>query len=370
MKGNNVLGLIYADAHSVCIDQLTALRTMGSVPFGGRYRLIDFPLSNMVNCGIRKVGVITKSNYQSLMDHIGNGKPWDLSRKNEGLFILPPFTNGNGIYTCRIDALANIMPFIKKSKEEYVVLSDCNFICNIDIGRIVDKHIASGADITFAYKEGRIPALEDIMVFDVDSEGFISDVTVPVNPDGEGRYSINIIVMRKSLLERLVNEAVTRGYTSFEKDIIRQNVHSLKMNGCLIDGFCPAVDSLKSYFDANMALLKEDNLKQLFHNGDPVYTKTADDMPAVYGIGASVNNSLIADGCRIEGTVENSVIFRGVHIEKGAVVRNSIIMHSSFIGADSKLDWVIMDKYGVVRPRNSLSGAETYPVYIGKSIII
>ena len=142
------------------------------------------------------------------------------------------------------------------------------------------------------------------------------------------------------------------------------------MCGYRIDGFCAAVDSLKSYFDANLSLLEESNLKQLFRSDDPVYTKTADDMPAVYGIGASVKNSLIADGCKIEGTVENSVIFRGVHIEKGAVVKNSIIMHSSFIGADSTLNCVIMDKYGVVRPRNSLSGAATYPVYIGKSIII
>lgn len=370
MKGNNVLGLIYADAHSERIDRLTALRTMGSVPFGGRYRFIDFPLSNMVNCGIRKVGVITKSNYQSLMDHIGNGKPWDLSRKNNGLFMLPPFTSGNGMYTCRIDALANNMSFIKKSSEEYVVLSDCNFICNIDIGKIVDSHIASNSDITFAYREGKIPVLDDIMVFDIDSDAVISDVTVPANPEGEGKYSINIIVMRKSLLERLVNEAVTRGYTSFEKDIIRQNIGSLKMTGYRIDGFCAAVDSLKSYFDANLSLLEEANLKQLFRSGDPVYTKTADDMPAVYGLEASVKNSLIADGCKIEGTVENSIIFRGVHIDKGAVVKNSIIMHSAFIGADSNLNWVIMDKYGVVRPRNSLSGAETYPVYIGKSIII
>lgn len=370
MNGNNVLGLIYADAHSVCIDQITALRTMGSVPFGGRYRLIDFPLSNMVNCGIRKVGVITKSNYQSLMDHIGNGKPWDLSRKNEGLFILPPFTNGTGVYTCRIDALANIMPFIKKSKEEFVVLSDCNFICNVDIGRIVDRHIASNSDITFAYKKGKLPVLEDLMVFGMDENGVINDITVPLSYDGEGCYGINLVVMRKSLLERLVNEAVTRGYTSFERDIVRSSVHSLKMTGYDIGEYCFTVDSLKSYFDANMALLKEDNLRAVFRRDNPVYTKTADDMPAVYGIGSSVHNSLIADGCKIEGTVENSVIFRGVHIAKGAVVKNSIIMHSAYIGEDSSLDCVIMDKYGVVRPRNSLSGAQTYPIYIGKNIII
>lgn len=158
MRNNNVLGLLFSNMHDEALRELTGIRALGSVPFGGRYRLIDFPLSNMVNAGISKVGVITKSNYQSLMDHIGSGKSWDLSRKNEGLYFLPPFGNTDELYNGRVASLSGIMPFLRNSKEEYVVLSDCHVVGNIDYDRLVEEHIASGADVTIAYKKGAPPA--------------------------------------------------------------------------------------------------------------------------------------------------------------------------------------------------------------------
>lgn len=371
MRANNVLGILFTDAYNDCISDLTALRTMGSVPFGGRYRFIDFPLSNMVNCGISKVGVITKSNYRSLMDHLGTGKPWDLSRKNEGLFMLPPFNQGNGSYSGRIEALKNIMDFIHMSKEEYVILCDTNIVCNMDFGKLLEYHTEKNADITLCYKNGRYPMLRNIMHLDVLENGRIAKVSVPpVAEEGEGNYGVNFIVMSKSLLERIINQAIAESYTTFEKDVIMKNVDKLKILGYKIDTYCSVIDSVQSYFDTNMDLLDPANRDVVFDSTNPVYTKIHDDMPAIYGIGSNAKNSFVADGCKIEGEVENSILFRGVQVAKGAIVKNSIIMQSCYIGEDACLNCVIMDKHGVIRPRKSISGDTTYPIYIGKNITI
>ena len=176
MRGNNIMGIIFSNLHEDLISEITDRRTMGAVPFGGKYRLIDFPLSNMVNSGINKIGVLTKSNYQSLIDHLGTGKAWDLSRKRDGLFILPPFTNTSE-YSNRMTTLNSIMPFLKNSTEEYVVISDCDTVCNIDYQKVCNKHLENGADITLVYKHGQIPAkLHDPTVFSLDSRGRIIDV--------------------------------------------------------------------------------------------------------------------------------------------------------------------------------------------------
>lgn len=371
MRANNVLGILYTDAYCDCISDLTALRTMGSVPFGGRYRFVDFPLSNMVNCGISKVGIITKSNYRSLMDHLGTGKPWDLSRKNEGLFLLPPFNQGNGSYSGRIEALKNIMDFIHMSKEEYVILCDTNIVCNMDFGSLLEYHTEKNADITICYKNGKYPQLSNVMHIEANENGRITKVSVPPTAiEGEGDFGINFIVMNKSLLERIINQATAENYTTFEKDVIMKNVDKLNIFGYKIDNYCAVIDSVQSYFDTNMDLLDPNNREDVFDRANPVYTKVNDDMPSIYGIGSSTQNSFIADGCKIEGEVENSILFRGVQVAKGAIVKNSIIMQSCYIGEDACLNCVIMDKYGVIRPRKSISGDTTYPIYIGKNITI
>lgn len=372
MRANNVLGILFTDAYSDCISDLTALRTMGSVPFGGRYRFIDFPLSNMVNCGISKVGIITKSNYRSLMDHLGTGKPWDLSRKNEGLFLLPPFNFGSsGSYSGRIEALKNIMDFIHMSKEEYVILCDTNIICNMDFGKLLEFHLENDADITICCKEGKYPMLSNIMRLDLAENARVTKVTVPPTAEeGEGLFGVNFIVMNKSLLERMINQSIAENYTTFEKDLIMKNVDKLKILGYKIDTYCSVIDSIQTYFDTSVALLSPVNREAIFDRGNPVYTKVNDDMPSIYGIGSNARNSFLADGCKIEGEVENSILFRGVQVAKGAVVRNSILMQSCYIGEDANLNCVIMDKYGVIRPRKAISGDPSYPIYIGKNITI
>lgn len=371
MRANNVLGILFTDAYNDCISDLTALRTMGSVPFGARYRFVDFPLSNMVNCGISKVGVITKSNYRSLMDHLGTGKPWDLSRKNEGLFILPPFNFGKGAYSSRMEALVNTMDFIHMSKEEYVILCDTNIICNMDFGKLIEYHIKKNADITICYKNGKYPMLRNTMHLTVNEDKRIVDMTIPPQAtEGSGLYGVNYIVMKKSLLESAVKKATAGEYDIYEKEVFLKNLDKLNIFGYEITSYCSVIDSMQKFYDTNMALLSSENMKAVFDRANPVYTKVNDDMPSIYGIGSNVKNSVLADGCKIEGEVENSILFRGVQVAKGAIVKNSIIMQSCYIGEDAILNCVIMDKYGVIRPRKSISGDTTYPIYIGKNITI
>ena len=372
MRANNVLGIIYSNAYDYALSELTSLRAMSSVPFCSRYRFIDFPLSNYVNAGISKVGIITKSNYQSLMDHIGNGKAWDLSRKREGLFILPPFYESHSTENRgRLNGLIGIKGFLQNSKEEYVLFSDCNVICNYDMRKIMNFHSKTNADVTIVYKHGNVPKdIHNIMVLDRDDSGKVSSISLANENDDIADFSTNIILMRKSLLERLINEAASQNMTSFTRDILLRNQNKLNIYALECDGFVETIDSLQSYYNVSMKLLDPENMKLLFSKKRPVYTKDRDDMPAIYGIGSNVKNSLIADGCVIEGEVENSIIFRGARIAKGAVVKNSIIMQDAFISENVKLDSIIADKNVVIKPNNILSGAPTYPVFIGKGITI
>ncbi len=371
MTGKNIVGIVFSNAYDECISELTGIRTMGSVPFACRYRLIDFTLSNMVNAGIEKVGVLTKSNYQSLMDHVGTGKPWDLSRKNDGLFILPPFsTNEAGGNADKLASLKGIMGFISRSDEEYVLLSDCNVALSLDIDALTDYHTAKNADITIVYKNGKKPSLTDTIVLDLNADGKAEKISISPVTDENVNFSLNVIFMKKALLERLINDAISLNYKDFEADIIQGNVNKLNVYGYEATGYSAVIESMESYFKANMELLDMANCDDLFNADRPVYTKVRDDMPVIYGLGSDVKNSLIADGCIIEGTVENSILFRGVRVEKGAVVKNSIIMQDGFIAQNASLNCIVADKSVVITPNKTLSGAESYPVYIGKEIVI
>lgn len=370
MIGSNVLGIIYSNVYDEQLSDLTSMRTMGSVPFAGRYRLIDFVLSNMVNCGISKVGISTKSNYQSLMDHLGSGKPWDLSRKLEGMTLLPPFNllGSGGMYKSRIEALESMMNYISRSNKEYVMLADCNVVCNLDYGDIIEKHIESGADITIAYKRGIKPSINDTMIFDLDGDR-ITSMTMGESVGEAVNYSLNIIVIKKALLETLINAANSMGQVSFERDIIGSNLNSLYIRGHKVDEFAKTIDSRQSYYDISMSLVAGE-YRQLFQFGRPIYTKVRDDMPAIYGLSANAKDSLIADGCVIKGTVENSILFRGVYVAEGAVIKNSIVMQDSYVSQGAHINCAILDKEVVIKPNKELSGASTYPIYIGKNITI
>lgn len=370
MAAKNVLGIIFSNAHDEALSELTAMRTMGSVPFAGRYRLIDFPLSNMVNAGIPQVGIITKSNYRSLMDHVGNGKPWDLSRKRGGLTLLPPFnTPETGMFKGKADALYGSISYISASDMDYVVLCDTNVICNIDYEDMIKEHIAKNADISIAYANGIPPRIASATEFIFGEDGRITEDKFIDCYSSEVNYSLKIMVIGRVLLERLLHEAHSSRIDDFENIIIK-NLDNLGVYGYKVEGFIRTLASLQDYYDVSLELLGADVRKSVFNPENPIYTKVRDQAPAVYGMTANVSNSLIADGCKIDGEVENCILFRGVTVAKGAKVKNSIIMQDTYIGENSEIESVIADKKVTVKPNKKLCGASNYPVYIGKGIVI
>lgn len=371
MRANEVLGIVFSNAHDKVLNELCEIRTMGSVPFGGRYRLIDFTLSNMVNSGVSNVGVVTKEHYQSLMDHVGTGRAWDLSRKNGGMVLLPPFNTATaGKNENKIQSLIGISGFIASSAADYVLMTDCNVVANFDYSDMLDFHKEHDADITFAYTTGKKPSLTDLLTFDVDGDGKLSNLELAPDNDGDVNYSLGTVLIKKELLEKLTDEVAGKNKDVFERDVILENAENLKMYGYKVEGFTGVIDSLVSYYNISMSLLDRNNCKALFKSQSPIYTKVRDDMPTIYGLESQVKNSLVADGCILDGEVENCILFRGVKIGKGAKVSNSIIMQGTVIEDNVTLDYVITDKNVTVSSGKSLSGVNSFPVCIGKGIVI
>ena len=365
----NVLGLVFANMHDTTLGDMTKNRTMGSVMFGGRYRLIDFPLSNMVNSGISEVGVITKSNYQSLLDHLGSAREWDLARKKGGLYILPPFGNVEStLYRGRIEALYGAMSFIKHSRAKYVILSDCDVVTNIDYKPIVAAHIESGADITAVAHTG-VYSSDDIKtstVFNVVADKNVTSVLINPDISGTCTTSLNVFVMSMDFLIETVNDAMARGNVSFERNILQEKCRELKIKIYEYDNYFSKLNSPESYFKSNMALLEPENARKLFVPKRSIYTKVSDNAPVKYDLDSKVSNSLIADGCIIEGEVENSVLFRGVKVGKGAKVKNCILMQGTVVGDNAELSYLITDKNVSICENHILTSSPQYPMYVGK----
>lgn len=376
MRANNVLGIIHSQAYDATIRELTAKRTIASVPVAARYRLIDFPLSNMVNAGVTQVGIFTTNNYQSLMDHLGSGKPWDLARKNGGLFLLPPYSDSevgtSATTTSRLVSLVNNLHFLERAPQEYVVMTDANAVYNIDFSDLFDKHEESGADITICYKHGVMPNLVRNLTFKVEADGTLSDLALAINGGNgkEATYSFNIYVMKKTLLIGLLQSAASHNAEYFTKDVLLANASELKFNGYEVTGFAAIVDSMQSYYNVSMALLEKENRKSLFDPDRVIATKVADNVPATYGAEGVVKNSLIADGCVIDGDVEDSILFRGVIVEKGATVKNCILMQGTVVHAGAQLNSVITDKNVNTNMNRTLISDPSYPIYIPKNMIV
>ncbi len=383
----SVVGLIFSNIHDKNIPELTKSRTMASIPFGGRYRLIDFPLSNMVNSGITNIGVIAHSNYRSLMEHIATGKDWDLARRSGGIKLLPPYVTAfanstNSLYTTRLEALIGVNEFISGCSEDYVVLSDCDCVCNFDIKSMVDYHLSTGADATFAVKRqfasksirgSSTVGPKNHLIIESDETGRITDVAEYSNNAVSGYCDLymNICVMRRRYLEELLYDASAHGYKSFYRDVIGRNMMKDDYRIYSYTGYFTSIDTLSSYYFCNMDLLSSTFRKQLFKvENRPIYTNVQNSPPTVYKSTANVKNSLIADGCIIEGNVENSILFRGVKIGKGTSVSNCILMQDTLTGENVDLRYVICDKKAVIRDGRLLCGYERMPLFINKEAIV
>lgn len=368
MRTNDIFGIVFANVHDDLINELTAVRNMASIPFGSRYRLIDFSISNLVNAGISRVAVMTQTNYRSLMDHLGNGKAWDLDRKTNGLYILPPFNvAGAGYSVGHIDSLNGSIDFIKNSPMEYAVLCDADVVSNIDLKKVFKAHKESGADITFCYKHGALPqSHRDIMSFNFDKDNYITDILIENDAGAEADFCLDIIIISKDLLVQLATDAYARGGTSLSRDVFQRCTGKYKMFGYEIKNYAAVMDSPQSFVKANHDLLDFDVRCDLFNPERPVYTKPHDSMPTRYGPDSKVENSLVADGCIIEGEVRNSILFRNVHIKKGTVIENCILMQDTVVEENAHVKHVTTDKDVTITSDRKLCGSPDFNLFIRK----
>ena len=365
----SVMGLIFASMHDSSIIDLTKLRTMGSVPFGGRYRLIDFPLSNMVNSDIDDVGVITKSNYGSLLDHLGSGREWDLSRKNGGLHLLPPFSHvGTGIYRGRLEALAGVWEYVEHSPAEYVVLSDCDIVTTIDYRPMIRAHIESGADITCVCTESG-QFVENATYFTVNEAGRITETRCAPHK-ASGCRSLEIYLLSRDLLISLVDECAAQDKYSFRSDVLCAMGDKLDLRAFLWDGFAAQLRTVREYYERSMQLLDPAIRAELFCAERPILAKEDDEAASYIAPDSRCVNSLIADGCQIEGSVEGSILFPGVKVGKGSTVKNCILFKNTVVEEGVTLGCVIADKDVRIRRGGTLIGHESYPLAVSKGSIV
>lgn len=373
-------GIIFANLNDQNIPELTAVRTQASVPFGGRYRLIDFVLSCMVNAGLTDVNIITHYNYQSLVDHLGSGKDWDLARRTGGLRLLTPYiasfsTRGASRYDTRLDALYSITDALIKTKDELLVIADSDAIFNIDLSDMIAKHKESGADLTFAVKRMNLTGNESekYNLYDSDEDGNLTEVAAhPQNVEGERDVSMNLWIANRTFLLSAIQDAAAHGYDSLTKGVVARYMGRAKMKVYPYDGFYACVHNLEDYFACSMKLITDKTMwDSLFGvKNQPIITKVRNSPSTQYVEGSNVKTSMIADGCVIEGTVENCILFRGVRVGKGCVLKNCILFQDTMVGDGSDLSCVITDKNVVIRNGVTLSGHPSKPYYIDKNKMI
>lgn len=374
----NTLGIIIGFDSNNDLRELSEHRPVASVPFGGRYRVIDFMLSNLVNSGCYQVGVLMRDKYQSLMDHLGSGKDWDLSRKRGGLMLCPPnafapksspLVTEN--YHTSLEALGSVSDMLQKSKCEHVVVCGADIIANIPLDEAMREHKKSGADVTIVCTKNTDGGPFD-MFLNLSPRHEVNDIRNGDNAGGKCKYkSLGIYIMKRKYLLDLLSDCVTHNLHSFERDAM-QHVFNRgdSIQAYVFDKYVAKIEDVKSYFSASMDMLDKDIRDQVFLKSRPILTKIHDSAPTYYGEDAVVSDSLIADGSRIEGTVENSIIFRGCNIAKGAVVKDSIIMQSGIISEGVELSYVVTDKGVTVRENRKMMGHATYPVAIAKNTIV
>ncbi len=375
MALKNVMGIIYTGERDSFLRELTLVRAIAAMPVAGRYRVIDFLVSGLVNSGVKNVGVIMQKNYHSLMDHLGSGKEWDLHGKNDGLYILPPFlTRENvGVYNGSIDALHSNFGYLRRSRQEYVLLCNSLMVFNPDFNGMFDAYQRSGADVTILYsRDPNLRRPEYGIYLDMNDEGIITDLEIdPTRPRYENTC-MEVYLLRKSLLMDLVDRGAAHGYHDLTRDVFQRLIRDagMRVAGYEYKDVCYRMDSVQSYFKFNLDVIDPKVRHALFREDNPVYTKVRDELPARYLENAKVIHSIVADGCIVDGTVENSVLFRGVKIAKDAKIKNCVIMQDSIIEEGVELENCILDKQAVIKRNGKLIGPNGYPIVISKDMSI
>lgn len=364
-----VVNLIHEPDH---LEELTFHRCVASVPFAGRYRLIDFTLSNMVNSGVEDVAIFTHHKYRSLMDHLGSGKEWDLDRKRGGLFLLPSVLDVPiGLSKGDLFQFYAHRDYFHRGREPYVLISRSHIACNINYKDVLRRHEETGADITCVYAEQ--PEEQDDSIYrklTVSPEGKVTAIQDRTGKLAGSKVSLEMYLMSKQLLLDMVETCLAQGDDHLVRDGIMKNLHNLNVYGYKHAGYTGIINTIQSYYRHNMALLNPEVLRALFFEPAPIYTKVKDEPPAKYKDCSDVRNSLVANGCVIEGKVENSIVSRGVKIRPGATVRNCILFQNCEIGENAVLENAILDKDVYIDRGRILTGAGTAPFIAAKKKVI
>ena len=363
----NVMGIIFANDANM--GDLSHQRTMGSIPFGGRYRQVDFHLSNMAAAGIRHVGIVSRQNYQSLINHIGSGEEWGLELEEGGLEFLTPFAmSSSHSYRGKLEGLYHAMDIFNFGPDdEYVVLADSAILCNLDLNSVLSAHIESGKDITVVTKDGIANSKKqlDLAVL-LNESGEISDLTVDYAAPANYLASMDLFVLSKSLLRKLVQECIARNLYNMDRDLVLGSWQEGKiaLNVYQFPGLAMFNESVEEYFRNSLALLDSRTRHDLFYYNHPVYTKVRDRVPSYYGEEASIDNCLVADGCMLEGAAQDSILFRQVTVKPGTKIENCLIMNDTVVGENCELKYVILDKDVSVQAGTRLIGTPTKPIII------
>ncbi len=361
----NMIGLITAN-YPNSFGALAEHRSVVTLPFGGRYRLIDFALSNMVNSGITTVGLITPYLFRSIIDHVAAGKAWNLNRKTGGLYIMPGHIAGMKRPESKFvmkDILQN-RTYIDRAKEDMILLMSGNKIYNYNFAEIAKEHQSSGRQITMFYQKDRKCSFELCNYLHIDNKGKVTKIT---NDDSD---TLNLFCDCM-----IINRSLMQDFLSWYElcpeldvvDIIRANIGRFSVYAHEMTGYVGHVENIADYISCNMDMLKAEVRAELFDSEDRIYTKAQDYAPTRYSATANVSNSIIPTGCQIEGTVENSIIFRGVKVAPGAVIKNSVLMQNCVIEKDVVLDHIICDKSVTVTEGRKMFGGPEEPYIIPKS---
>ena len=365
---NGLHGIIFSYEKRNDLRELAEIRSAASIPFGGRYRVVDFALSNLVNAGVTDVGVVLHGRYQSMLDHLGSGKVWDLSRKRGGLKILPPFNYqkdwGVMPFRGKIEALAGVRSYLDEIRQDYVALMDGDLVVNLPLSDIYEQHIASGADITVVCGNDSF-ATEDGTYFEKDENGRITEVLYNMNRP-RGYRGLEVYIIATDLLKKLVDECYAKDLFSWRRDVLRARKDELKIQSYIWKGFAAQIRSVREYYDRTMQLLDPAIREDLFAPERPIRAKGADKTSTYVGPDGACLNSLVAEGCRIEGVVENSILFPGVVVEKGAVVRNCVLFKETAVRENARISHVITDKDVEILADRTLMGHATYPIVLAK----
>ncbi|MCL2361684.1 MAG: glucose-1-phosphate adenylyltransferase subunit GlgD [Defluviitaleaceae bacterium] len=364
------VGIILAGGKNERLKQLSSIRATSAIPVGSHYRAIDFPLSNMTNSGIKKVAVITQYNSRSLHDHLSSPKWWDLGSKQGGLFVLSPYLSSDNSVWFRgtADSIYQNLNFLRRSKEEYVVIASGDCVYKMDYNEMLAYHKRKNADITIAYH--RVPDGDDIRLYGVmemDAHERMLDLEEkPLEPQSD-LASIGVYIVRRQLLIDLIETIVPEGRYELVRDLFARYRKRLKIYGYHFEGYWRNLNNIHSYFDCNMDFLRRD-IRNLFMAY--IKTKPKDEPPAKYNAGATVSNCVVGSGAILNGHTSRSIIFRKVYTGENSRINNAIIMEGTTIGNNCIVEHAIIDKEVVINEGTQVIGTVESPVIISKGSVV